>query len=274
MRLRGIDLEIDYLEELEEHDVWDKQRVRENKFQACSPFRNEAHPSFAVNIENGLWIDSGADNEEWRKGNFVTLLSWLREETAQETIDYLVERYAPFNVDVETLELDLNLTLDEAPPKVFKREEYDHLLTESEYLNGRGIAPKIQKKLQTGHDDKYNAVAFPWHNKHGEVVNIKFRSVKDKYFWYADGQAIKYHVYGLFLVRKLEKEVVFVVESEVDALYLWSLGFPAIALGRAGMSETQKSLILNAGIKTLVIATDNDKAGRRAVLQIIGDLNG
>ncbi|MCY8048432.1 toprim domain-containing protein [Bacillus haynesii] len=274
MRLRGIDLEIDYLEELEEFDVWHRPRVRENKFQCCSPFRTEKHPSFAVNLDNGLWIDSGASNEEWRKGNFVTLLAWLRQETAGETIDYLVEKYAPFNVDVDTLELDLGLELEEKPSKVFQPEEYEHLLKESDYLSGRGVSVKVQEVMQTGRDDKHNAVSFAWHNKNGDVVNIKFRSEKEKYFWYADGQPIKYHVFGLFLVRRLKKETVFVVESEIDALYLWSNGFPAIALGRAGMSDAQRDLILNSGIKTLVIATDNDRAGRRAGLEIISALNG
>lgn len=274
MKLKGIELEIDYLEELEEYEIWERQRVRENKFQSCSPFRSEKHPSFACNLENGLWIDSGASNEEWRKGNFVTLLAWLRQETAQETIDYLVEKYAPFNVDVDTLELDLNLSLEETPPKIFSKEEVEYLFNPSEYLTGRGVCERIQKALQTGRDDKHNAVAFTWHDKDGNIVNIKFRSTKEKYFWYADGQPIKYHVYGLFLVRKLKKDTVFIVESEIDALYLWSMGFPAIALGRAGMSNAQRDLILGAGIKTLVIATDNDKAGRRAGLEIIRELNG
>lgn len=276
MKLRGIDLDIDYLEELEEYEIWERQRVRENKFQACSPFRNETHPSFAVNLETGLWIDSGASNVDdgFYKGNFVSLLSWLREETSEETIDYLVEKYAPYNVDVETLVLDLDLTLEEKPPRVFEKGEYEHLIQSTDYLKGRGVVDKVQEKLQTGYDKKYNAVALPWHNKDGEVVNIKFRSLKNKYFWYADGQAIKHHLYGLFLVRRLGKDTVYIVESEIDALYLWSNGFAAVALGRAGLSDSQKSLLLNSGIKTLVICTDNDKAGRRAGLQIIAELGG
>jgi DNA primase len=274
MKLRGVDLEIDYLEEIEEYDIWERHRVRENKFQACSPFRGEKHPSFAINLENGLWIDSGASDESWRKGNFLTLLAWLRQETWEETTDYLMEKYAPYNVDVDTLELDLNLSLEEKPAKVFTKDEIAHLLKPSDYLKGRGISERVQEILQTGQDDKHDAVSFAWHNIKGEVVNIKYRSTKEKYFWYAEGQPIKYHVFALWLVKKLKKDTAFIVESEVDALFLWSLGIPAIALGRAGMSEYQKELILSSGIKTLVIATDNDKAGRRAGLEIIRELNG
>lgn len=272
MILRNIDLDIDYLEELEEFDVWDKKRIREDKFQACSPFRSERHPSFACNLENGLWIDSGSSDDYLRKGNFVTLLAFLREETAEDVIAYLVDKYSPFNVEVETLELNLDLSLEEEEPKTFNLHEYKKELIPSAYLSSRGVSLKVQEVMNTLTQDK--SVGFPWHDVYGNVINIKYRSTTSKYFWYEEGQPIKYHVYGLFLVRKYHKKTVYVVESEVDALYLWSCGFPAIALGRAGMSEAQRILIMESGIETLVIATDNDKAGRRAGLEIIRELAG
>ncbi|MEY8748930.1 toprim domain-containing protein [Alkalicoccobacillus gibsonii] len=274
MKLRGIDLEIDFLEELEEFDIWDKHRVRENKFQCCSPFRNEAHPSFAVNLDNGVWIDSGAPDEEWRKGNFVTLLYWLREETPNETIDYLMEKYAPFNVDVDTLELDFDLQLEKEPPIILKESDFDYIGNHSDYLKNRGVSAEIQELFKTGEDSKGGFVSFSWFDINGNLVNVKHRAIKNKYFWYAEGQAIKYHVFGLNLIKARGIKKAFVVESEIDALYLWSHGFPAIALGRAGMSSTQRDLILRSGIEILVIATDNDKAGWRAGKQIIRDLNG
>ncbi|WP_214796536.1 MULTISPECIES: toprim domain-containing protein [unclassified Exiguobacterium] len=274
MKLRGIELDIDYLDELETFDVWGKHRVREDKFQACSPFRYEKHPSFAVNLENGLWIDSGAESEELRKGNFVSLLSFLREEPASDTIDYLLEKYSPLNVDVDTLTLDLNLTMGEEEKKIFRKEELEYLFSTSEYLTGRGVSEDVQRVFQTGYDSKDKAVAFCWHDKLGNIVNVKYRSVKDKMFWYGEGQQIKHHVYGLHIVKRAGHEKAYIVESEIDALYLWSHGFPAIALGRAGMSEKQRDLILGSGIKTLIIATDNDKAGWRCGLQIIKEIHG
>ena len=274
MIIRNIELDIDYLDELEMFDVWSNHRVRENKFQACSPFRTEKHPSFACNLENGLWIDSGASNEEWRKGNFLKLLSWLREETWEETEDYLLDKYSPLNVDVETLTLNLNLVLEEEPPIIFSHTDLKNIFQITKYLRGRGVTDRIQQLMNVGYDKKSEAVVLPWHDKDGNIVNMKYRSTKEKYFWYAKGQPIKNHLYGLYLVKILKKEKVYIVESEIDALYLWSLGFPAIALGRAGISQIQRELILNSCITTLVIATDNDRAGSRAGLEIIRELNG
>lgn len=274
MIIRNIELDIDYLDELEMFDIWSNHRVRENKFQACSPFRTEKHPSFACNLENGLWIDSGASNEEWRKGNFLKLLSWLREETWEETEDYLLEKYSPLNIDVETLTLNLNLVLEEEPPITFSHNDLKNIFQTTKYLRGRGVSERVQQLMNVGYDKKSEAVVLPWHDKDGNIVNMKYRSTKEKYFWYAKGQPIKNHLYGLYLVKILKKEKVYIVESEIDALYLWSLGFPAIALGRAGISQIQRELILNSCITTLVIATDNDRAGSRAGLEIIRELNG
>ena len=65
-----------------------------------------------------------------------------------------------------------------------------------------------------------------------------------------------------------------VVESEIDALYLWSLGIPAIAFGGASINDTQRGLILNSGIESLIIATDNDVVGHRFAEVLVGDFMG
>lgn len=120
------------------------------------------------------------------------------------------------------------------------------------------------------------AIVIPWFDYKGRLVNYKFRSVEDKRFWYAKhGQRIGNHLYGLHLVYKLDRrEKVFIVESEIDALTLWQNGMAALALGGANLSKEQRRLILQAGIKNLVIATDNDKAGELVKRSIVEQLAG
>lgn len=79
MLIRDFELDVDILEEIEAFD-WVGEVIKDNKFIACSPFRSERHPSFAVNLEDGLWIDSGNTDEYYHKGNLVKLLSLLRNE--------------------------------------------------------------------------------------------------------------------------------------------------------------------------------------------------
>lgn len=266
LKVNGHLIEVDYPAELELYmDRLEKVRIRGEKVQACSPFRNENHPSWAVNLDNGSWVDSGANEEEERKGSFVTLLAHFRGETYEETADYLLEKYSHILDDAETLQLNLNLQLETPEVAVLSQEKYADVVGKpSQYLLNRGIKEKTQRYFETGLGTKGDCIALPWHNKDGRIINIKYRSIKGKEFWFSKGgQPIKQHIYGLFAVINLKVKEVWAVESEIDALYLWSLGIPAVAFGGASINETQKNLLLNSGIESLVIATDNDVVGQR-----------
>lgn len=266
LKVNGHLVEVDYPAELEMYiERFEKVRIRGEKLQACSPFRDEHHPSFAVNLENGSWVDSGADEESQRKGSFISLLAHFRGETYDETAEYLLDKYTHILDDAEKLELNLNLQLNEPELAVLGQEKYSEVVSKpSNYLLKRGIAVKTQLYFKTGRGEGGACIAIPWHDKAGRIINIKYRSTKGKEFWFSSGgQPIKQHVYGLFAVIKLNVKEVWAVESEIDALYLWSLGIPAVAFGGASMNDIQKNLLLNSGIESIVIATDNDTVGQR-----------
>lgn len=273
LKLNGVIIEVDYAEELEEYiSQFNRVRIRGNKLQACSPFRNEHNPSFAVNLENGTWIDSGSDDEANRKGNFVTLLAFLRNESYNETIEHLFGKYTTILDDVDGLELKLKL--DVGAEESFNADDIlKKTLVGSDYLAGRGIPQETQELFDIG--TLGNAVVMPWRDKDGNIVNFKFRDTKTKKFWYSDGgELIRYHVYGLWLVKKINAKTVWAVESEIDCMYLWALGIPAVAFGHGAMTDRQKTLILNSGIETLIIATDNDTVGERFAGVLIDEFVG
>jgi DNA primase len=268
------ELDVDVLEELQPFD-WNRGRVRVNEFTACSPFRNEGSPSFSINTETGQWIDFGSE-DEYSKGNLVTLLSYLHNLTPNEVETYLLEKYGIDFMDTDSLELNFNLTLEEKiEAKIISLEDYKEYSYRHNYLNSRGISEKVQRAFKIGYDKKGKAVAIPWFDTEGNIINVKFRSVSTKRFYYfPTGQAIKNHLYGMHFVFKLGLKRVFIVESEIDALYLWSCGFPAIALGGSNISAAQQRLILRSPIEELVIATDNDAVGRQIRERIINEFVG
>lgn len=265
LKVNGYLLEVDYAEELEIYmDKFERVRIRGEKLQACSPFRNEKNPSFAVNLDNGSWVDSGADSEAERKGSFISLLAYFRGESYEDTAEYLLEKYTHILDDADSLKLNLNLSMEQDVVLLHQEKYEDVIGKPSDYLRSRKISDEVQKLFNCGIGRKGDSVAIPWHDKHGRIINIKYRSMKGKEFWFSKGgQPIKFHVYGLWLVRLKNIKEVWAVESEIDALYLWSLGIPAIAFGGASMNVVQKNLILNSGIESLVVATDNDVVGQR-----------
>ena len=172
--------------------------------------------------------------------------------------------------------MSLSLQLEAPEVHVLGQDKYEDVIGKpSAYLYNRGISHKVQQSFETGIGRNGDAVALPWHDIFGRIINVKYRSMTGKQFWFTkDGQPIKNHVYGLFLIKQLGIKEVWCVESEIDALYLWSNGIPAIAFGGASMNEVQKKLILSSGIERLVIATDNDVVGQRFGAVIFEEFGG
>lgn len=279
IKIREQELNIDVLEELQEFD-WEKSKPDGNEFKACSPFRSERTPSFYVNLETGLYIDHAGIDDNWKQGNLVKLLAFLYNQTYEETEDYLIEKYGRIIEDVEGLDLKINIQFDEKKAaKIFTRDELrPYLFRNTAYLLGRGISEDVQAKFIVGYNKANSSVAFFWMDAFtGKVVNVKFRSTKGKQFYYIKGgQPVRNHIFGMYQVLKdyKEGESVYIVESEIDAMYLWSFGFKAVALGGSNFSAQQKKILLLSGITNFVIATDSDKAGERIRNSLIKNLSG
>ncbi|MDF2612527.1 MAG: primase [Clostridia bacterium] len=269
-KIKGQELDINYLEELTPYvDSLKRVSERGGKLLACSPFRDERRPSFAVNLEDGMWIDSGSTDDRWKKGNFTRLLSYFMNVSFEEVEDYLVEKYGEILADTDALKLTLSIEIDKPEPIIVPFDELKKYQFRHGYLEGRGISEKVQKAFKIGFDRGSKAITLPWMDVKGKVINIKYRSVSDKRFWYmSGGQALKSHVYGLNFIYRGNYNEVYVVEAEIDALYLWSHGIPAIAFGGANITDVQHKLIYDSPIEQLVIATDNDTVGQKFKRQI------
>ena len=262
MRIRGQELDINFEEELEGIE-FTHAKIRDNKIQACSPFRDDTKPSFAINLSNGLWIDSGADLDHMKKGNIVSFLAYIKGCSFEEIEDYLIEKYSIDFKNTGSLSLKINL-------KPLKMATVDLVNFETEYKYSRyldkirGIDTNVQELFETFETvkDGKNVIGMPWADKSGRIINIKYRCTDNKSFFYEElGEPIKYHLFGLDKVLKYRPSEVWVVESEIDALYLWSNGIYAVALGRASYNDKQLKLLRKIGADIIVIATDNDPVG-------------
>ena len=266
MRIRNIEVPVNIWAELEPYlDHFGDYRIRGDKLQACSPFRYERHPSFAVNLENGTWIDSGSPTDLYHKGNFVALLAYLRQEEYQDTEDYLFQAYHIMLEDTDKLQLKIDLQQESTVATTYEWfKDFPQLQFRHPYLLKRGITKEVQRLFCIGFDKEHEAIAMPWFNSDKKVINVKFRSIRYKQFFYLqDGQLTRNYVYGLSQCKALGYKDVAIVESEIDCMYLWSNGIPAVAMGHAGINKNQIQLLLNAGIETVTFASDNDEAGER-----------
>lgn len=277
IEIRGRKVHVDVRAELEQFH-WIRPRWTHEKLIAASPFRyNDSTPSFYVWLTDnptfrakaGDWGDSGGDGE-YRRGGFVKLLAFLREETEEETEEYLLATYASdwsreecITLHVPTLRLPtVRKALDE---RMLESYRYRH-----PYLERRGISEAVQRLCNVGYDRERNAITIPWYTADGRLANVMYRRVDSKIFWYAkDGWPIRGLIYGMNIVytRKIKRAVL--VEAPIDAMYIMTAGIPAIAVGGASFNEAKRDVIVRSPLEEIVIMADHDKAGQAMKRKVI-----
>lgn len=288
MKIRGVEMDIDVRSELEPYlHLFRKSTDKGTHLNSCSPFRSDEHPSFYVYFEDtdsasaGYWGDHAANDDEFSRGTFLKLFSFLRNESEDITFDYLNESYgtdAP--ADMSRLNLKpsrkmgawIRTQSDKATqksmahkyPKIHQTATADAY----RYLVGRGIDMTTVVQFHIGQVGR--ALAIPWYDVNGDMITVKYRSLVDKKFWYIeDGLDITGALFGLHHVYKSDVKRLYIVESEIDVMYLYTLGYYAVALGNKAMNESRAELLRKAPYGELVIIPDNDEPGRYAAESIV-----
>ena len=276
VKIRGHDVNIDVREELEAFE-WHRAKWTHDKLIAASPFRYDRSPSFFVLLEKsgdypaGTWGDSGAYDDEWKSGGLIKLLAFLRNETYEETVEYIVTKYGEFSEDSDKriisprlLSVDFSNALQS---DIIKRNV-------SPYLTKRGISEVVQLEAHVGKSRHYGFVAIPWHSPDGKLSNVKYRATRGKTFFYeSNARPIRELVFGANLYTNSTNDLI-VCEAEIDALSWRTAGFNAVAVGGVAFTKQQAEIIRRLPFSRLVVAGDNDKAGARFNTQVVQALQG
>ena len=257
-------VDVNIREELEEFE-WENAKWTQEKLIASSPFRSsDRNPSFYIDLEGeyaGVFGDSGAYDTYYESGTLPKLLAYLRNESYEDAVDYLLSKY-DYEYSNEDVILATPTPLDTSPRSHIMPEHLYAKPIDTEYLDGRGIHPKVVEMM--GVFDNGNSIGIPWRDINGNVVAIKYRSKRDKTFYYEEGGAkLSELVYGLNIVVERGISRIAIVEAEIDAMTMMSTGVFAVAIGGARFNEHQADLIIASGVKEVILAGDNDLKGRQ-----------
>ncbi len=148
-------------------------------------------------------------------------------------------------------------------------------VAQTDYFSNRGLSREIIDRFNLGYDTEKKVVTIPY--------NPNCKGYVDRALW--DGNS-KYYKHGneIFNVNILyevginawlsgNSDYVFICEGQIDAMSFMEIGLNAIGLG--GVNEVSKlvqKLKEKPFAKKLVLALDNDKAGRRATGKFIEEL--
>lgn len=268
-----------FLAAIDAHDWRNVQPNTRGRLNASSPFGNRVDktPSFSVIIDPdssdfGCWRDSGANDPEWARGGPVKLYAFLRNITYEEAREELISGDV---TEDGPPKLRIKLVPPGPPPKPQPIDVSAYKSVAVPYLTGRGIDPEVQRMFDCGYDSGKSAVVMPWHDPDGTIINAKWRATWSKVFFYAKGGApVRNMIYGIHLVYARKIARVVIVESETDALYLWSCGIPAIAVGGSTFTDNQAEMLRMSPVTALVIGTDNDAAGEKLREEVADKIRG
>lgn len=128
------------------------------------------------------------------------------------------------------------------------------------YMKQRKISDEIIKKYELKYDPKDQSIVFPVRNELGQLVGLTRRNVNYKRFelWKFRNKP----VYLLYDILRNNIRHVVCVESQINALYLWSCGIPSIALLGTG-TKYQYDLLRKSCILYYTLCFDGDEAGRK-----------
>ena len=264
IRIGDRHIDVDIREELDQFE-WENAKWTDDKLIASSPFRyGDNSPSFYIDLEGefaSVWGDSGAYDSYYESGTLPKLLAYLRNESYEDAVDYLLSKY-DYEYSNEDVILTTPTPLDTSPRSHIMPEHLYAKPIDTEYLDGRGIHPKVVEMM--GVFDNGNSIGIPWRDINGNVVAIKYRSKRDKTFYYEEGGAkLSELVYGLNIVVERGISRIAIVEAEIDAMTTMSAGVFAVAIGGARFNEHQADLIIASGVKEVILAGDNDLKGRQ-----------
>lgn len=141
--------------------------------------------------------------------------------------------------------------------------EYDKYRVYHPYMWKRRMTPETVSIFDIGYDAENQCITFPVRDEQGNILFIARRSVNSKFFNYpAD---VYKPIYGLYELEQLDKypDEIYICESMIDAITVWSYGKYAVALNGLG-SEEQYKRLRQMKNRSFILATDNDESGSKA----------
>ena len=131
------------------------------------------------------------------------------------------------------------------------------------YMTKRKLTSDIINKFNVCYDPSSKCIVFPVRDKYGRLKFLTRRSVEGKEF-YIDRGSDKSDIYALDKVlAEKDHRTVYVTESQINCLTLWTWGYKAIALFGAGTTKDQMDTLNSTDILHYVLCYDPDPAGQK-----------
>ena len=204
------------------------------------------------------------------KGQLYQLVSRCLNCGIEEAKQWLIDNFSK-TITEELISLpEINLYKNRQPIKYIDESFLNQYAYIHPYMTDiRKIPPEILFRFKVGWNPETDAITFPIWDEWGRLIGISERKVKYKQFDLPKGLPKVVYLLDEIIAKSITE--VYVVESQIDALYLWSIGKSAVALFGTGSKE-QYNLLKKSGIRIFHLALDGDMAGRHGNIRFIQNM--
>lgn len=265
--------------EVERHKFPYLSKIMEltDNVQVCCPYHAngmEKRPSAGIRKSDGKFhcFTCGEVHELWEVISYC--LGYSNDILGRHGWNWILKNFVTISVQ-ERKPIPLQIVRRQTVNKQSYVSE-DELLTYRgiihPYMYKRKLTDDIIHIFDVGYDKETDCITFPNRDKQGNCLFVARRSVKTKYFNYP--KDVEKEVYGIYELYSLPQfpKVVYICESMIDCLTLWTIGKYACALNGLG-TELQFKQLNEMPCRKFILATDSDSAGMKARVRLKNNIH-
>lgn len=243
----------------------DIKKHGENILVTCPEHKKgkENHPSCSIYIGDNPKKDFGHYHcfSCGSGGSFIQFVALCFGYSEDRAKTWLLNRFGKLLDSKPVFNLEpIDLTQEES--KEFDLSVLNAFEDYHPYMLKRKLSLDVCREFNVKYDPKTNSLVFLVCEPNDKPVFLTRRNVDKKQFIIASG--VEKPVYLLNEINKRNIKEVLVCESQINALYAWSLGYPAIALFGTGTSYQYQQLN-NSAIRHYILCLDGDAAGEKGI---------
>lgn len=249
-------------------------REKHDNINVTCPFHKnglENHPSCNIYVGDSSDIEYGYFRcfTCQEQGPLTKFIGECFDSTTEFGQEWLLARYGDTYIQ-RTLELpSINLNVKKEQKEYLNESVLDTFQKYHPYMTKRKLTTEVISKFKIRYDIQTKTIVFPVWDDRGNLVMLTRRSVYGKKFFIESGK--EKPIYLLNYIKQEQIKEVYVVESQINALTLWSWGYPAIALFGTG-TKIQYDILAKSGIRAYNLCFDGDMAGKRGETNFIKNL--
>ncbi|BCX15650.1 MAG: hypothetical protein KatS3mg097_542 [Candidatus Parcubacteria bacterium] len=237
--------------------------------QIKCPFHNDNHPSFTIYPKTNSWYCFGCG----KGGNVISFIKICHNLTTKDAIRYLKKHYLREIDDIE------EKTEEAASEGFYKLIDLTEEL--KDWLKKRKLTDETIAKFGFScfKDKKGNYwIGIPIFDESGKIVNYKIRRDPlkenpnlEKYKWLRSGT--KKTLFPINCVD-FEKEEIYLVEGELDAILLNQEGFNVLTIAGGGTTKWLDEWVdIIRRFKKIFLIPDRDETGKTWLNNLINKLS-